>query len=112
MSNIVPFGFSFQSDSLPAPSEISPLPAGQSQIITMFCDPEHQPFLTETLIHWFDDEDWDHVIYRGHGISEKQEQAFITLEWEGCYIDAFFLQMLRKEEPVIDFVTYIRDGRV
>lgn len=110
MSNLVPFGFSFHSNNLPAPSEENPLPTGQSQLVTIICTQESLEFLLETFNRWF--EDWDHVILRGHGLTEKEEDAFIALEWEGCFIDAFFLQLLRKEEPVIDFCTFIRDSEV
>lgn len=97
-------------DDQPAPSEINPLPDGQSQVITIFCDLDNQPALTESFMLWFEDDEWDHVVYRGHGLSGKGGIAFITLEWEGCYIDALFIQQLRKEESVLDYVTYIREG--
>ena len=112
--SLVPFiGHSFEQEAdndQPAPSEINPLPDGQSQIITIFCDPENQPALTESFMLWFEDDEWDHVVYRGHGLSGKGGIAFITLEWEGCYIDALFIQQLRKEEGVLDYVIYIREG--
>ena len=110
-SNLIPFGYTFEEpDDQPAPNEINPLPDGQSQVIVIFCEPDNQPALTETFMLWFEDEEWNHVVYRGHGLSSKQQLAFLTLEWEGCYIDALFIQQLRKEESVLDYVTYIREG--
>lgn len=110
MANIVPFGYSFQSEQLPAPTGIIALPAGQSQMVTIICTQESYEFLLNTVETWF--AEWSHVILVGHGESEKQETAFIVLEWEEAYIDRLFLQILESEDSVIDYVVYIRDSEV
>lgn len=110
MSNIVPFGYSFQSNSLPAPIQVIPLPSGQNQAVHITCTEESQQFLLDTFNNWF--ESWQHVILVNSGISEKQETAFIVLEWEESYIDQLFLQILQSEDSVLDFSVYIHDSEV
>jgi len=110
MSNLVPFSYSFQSNSLPAPIQVIPLPSGQNQAVHITCTEESQQFLLDTFNNWF--EGWSHVILVESGISVKQEIAFIVLEWEESYIDQLFLQILQTEESVLDFSVYIRDGEV
>src|SRR2546430_1066860 len=107
---IVPFGYSFQSERLPVPQSTQPLPAGQYQGIHITCTHESLEFLLSTIQTWFDE--WDEVILVESGISSKLCQGFIVLEWEECYIDRLFLQILQSEASVIDFSVYIRDEEV
>lgn len=110
MANLIPYGYSFQSERLPVPTGVTALPAGQSQMVTTICTLESYEFLLGTVETWF--AEWSHVILVDHGLSEKQGNAYIVLEWEEAYIDRLFLQILESEDSVIDYVVYIRDSEV
>lgn len=111
MANLVPFGYSFEDvEALPVPASTQPLPAGQSQMVSITCTPESLEFLVGTFETWF--EEWNHVILVSSGISSKICTGYIVLEWEACYIDRLFLQILQSEDSVSDFSVYIRDEEV
>lgn len=107
---LVPFGYSFKSAALPVPEMVQPLPDGQSQCIHIACTPESQGFILSTFRTWF--ADWDHVVLVDHGSSAKREESYIFMEWDGCYIDLLFLQILESDPSVIDYVVYVRDEEV
>lgn len=110
MSNIVPFGYSFQSEKLPVPAATQPLDPGKYQAVHITCTPDGVSFLLNKIEIWFDE--WDEVILVSHGISSKTCQGFIVLEWEECFIDRLFLQILQHEATVLDFSVYIRNEEV
>jgi hypothetical protein len=107
---VVPFSYSFQSERLPVPQGTQSLEPGQYQGIHITCTHQSLDFLLSTIQTWFDE--WDEVILVESGLSSKLCQGFIVLEWEECYIDRLFLQILQSEDSVIDFTVYIRDEEV
>jgi hypothetical protein len=43
------------------------------------------------------------------GLSDKVGLGYLILEWDECEIDTLFLAILRDEEIVADYTTYIHD---
>jgi hypothetical protein len=63
--------------------------------------------ISEKMARWF--EGREEVSIVDVGVSDKQGLGYVMIEWLECEIDPLFLAILRDEEMVGDYTTYIRE---
>ncbi|MGH2481958.1 MAG: hypothetical protein ACRDHW_20085 [Ktedonobacteraceae bacterium] len=100
--------YSFQSPTLPS-EHVGEWnrPASDSCGVVITFQPQQMDFLTSKIETWF--EDRDEVLWVESGVSQKAEQGYIILEWEGREIDPLFLAILRDDENIMDYLLYDRE---
>ena len=100
MSNIVPY--TFDSDIVPERSghAVPNMTFG----VHIILDPNALEPTLERLNFWFEDRTDVFLVDSGH--TQKNEDGFIILEWEGFLIDPLFLKILQHDDAVLDFTLY------
>jgi len=85
-------------------------PTAPGQVTGVFVALERA--LTDELLPriegWF--EERDEVAVIDLGTTDKQDHAFILLEWYDYEVDILFLTILEQEDAVIDYTVYGREA--
>lgn len=89
------------------PQTQQPETLGQVNGVYITLHPEHREGILNKIVGWFAGRDEIDLV--DTGISDKMGLGYIILEWDECAIDTLFLAILRDEEIVADYTTYIRD---
>jgi hypothetical protein len=103
MADITPY-YSFSIESLPQPQRREQ--PGMSQCVLFTIDPAHLEGIIAKIESWFADR--DEITLMDFGLSDKQGEGVIVMEWLDYEIDPLFLAILRDEELVRDFTVYNR----
>lgn len=107
MTNIVPYSFSGVTEYPRQQFFVTP---GQSHGVHITLHPEHREMILDKIVGWFRGREEIDLVCTG--ISDKVGLGYIILEWIECEVDQLFLAILRDEEVVADYTTYIRDLEV
>jgi len=98
--------YSMNTDMVPFPANVEPLP-GKCQVIHFtLVDIESFFSLLEKVRRWFAKR--DEVCLVDHGATGSG-LGFVVMEWEGYAIDPLFIAFLEHEDFIDDFSVYIRD---
>lgn len=96
----------YQSSNAPAIPRPGTVQPGVVQGIFFTLPPESvEPFIAK-LAGWF--EGRLEVAYVDHGITDKQGDGYIILEWSDFEPDPLLQAQLRDEENIIDYTVYTR----
>jgi hypothetical protein len=101
---LVPYSF---SGITTYPQTRQPATPGQVNGIYITLHPEHRETTLQKIMGWFAGRDEIDLV--DTGISDKVGLGYIILEWDECEIDHLFLAILRDEETIADYTTYIHD---
>jgi hypothetical protein len=105
MTDIVPYPFS-EIAEYPRQTQLPATP-GQDNGIYITLHPEHRETVLQMIMGWFAGREEIDLV--DTGISDKAGLGFIILEWLECEIDTLFLAILRDEEMIADYTTYIHE---
>ena len=107
MANIVPYR-ALDLEMLPQSQAISTPRIIQG--VHIVASPEMCEWLAPKIAGWFAGREGIELV--DVGVSDKQGTGYLILEWDQREIDPLFLAILRDEESILDYTTYIRDLEV
>jgi hypothetical protein len=100
-TELLPYSFPTE---LEAPTELTPLPGGESQGVYFTLPEDLYEDLLARVEGWFADR--DEVAIVDYGTTDKQGLGYIMIEWQDYEIDPLFLAILRDEDLVEDYTVY------
>jgi hypothetical protein len=104
MTQLIPYSFAIAS----YPQTQRPGTPGQVRGVSIILPPDSECMLSK-ITGWFSDREEAEIV--DHGVSGKVEPGYIISEWIEHGIDHLFLAILRDEEAVADFTTYVREPK-
>ena len=105
MQQLVPYGGIESITTYPRTQQAET--PGQNNGVYITLHPEHRQTLVEKIISWFAGR--DEIDFVETGLSDKVGLGYIILEWIECEIDTLFLAILRDEEMIADYTTYMHE---
>jgi hypothetical protein len=104
MTNVVPYSFSGMTEY---PRTQQPATPGEIHGVYIMLHPDHLDITLDKIMGWFAGR--EEIVLVDHGTSDKVGLGYILLEWIEHEIDQLFLAMLRDEDLIADYTTYIHD---
>jgi|SRR5579859_3403625 len=104
MTNIVPYAFNGITEY---PRAQQPATPGEVHGVYITLHPDHREVTLAKITGWFAGR--EEIILVDTGTSDKVGLGYILLEWDECAIDTLFLALLRDEELIADYTTYIHE---
>jgi hypothetical protein len=105
MTNIVPYAFGGITEY--PRTQQQPATPGEIHGVYITLHPDHRDVTLDKIMGWFAGR--EEIVLVDHGLSDKVGLGYILLEWIECEIDQLFLAMLRDEDLIADYTTYIHD---
>ncbi|GCE49267.1 hypothetical protein EI42_05745 [Thermosporothrix hazakensis] len=102
---IIPYSNPSAEEALPL--QLPPAREGAILGVYILLRTSDYQFILHKIIGWFAER--EEVVLIDHGTTDKLGLGYIILEWLEGEIDSLFLAILRDEELVADYNTYLRD---
>src|SRR5579859_2182138 len=105
LTNVIPYSFNGITEYPQSPQQ--PATPGQIHGVYITLHPDHLDVTLAKITGWFSGREEIDLVCTG--LSDKVGLGYIILEWIECAIDQLFLALLRDEELIADYTTYIHE---